>query len=219
VPLYSCQRCGWATASSWREAVQGHDAGCPGCPGAVELVPLAGRAQENIAAVERVGRPFEMRERSDLDGALRLTLLGGLDIVVTDRLTTRLRTLRAELRPVRIDLSELEFIDCSGLEAIIDELAAARRLGQSLEVDRPVSAPVKRVITFMDAAAVLWPPDSEGPPAPLRVIEGAREAEPEDVEGVRQPREPSEAPALGLVVGDSTERGPGPPGPSVRRGA
>jgi anti-anti-sigma factor len=160
-----------------------------------------------------------MRESSDLDGALRLTLLGGLDIVVTDRLTTRLQALRETSRPIRIDLSGLEFIDCSGLEAIIDELAAARRLGQSLEVDRPVSAPVKRVVTFMDASAVLWPPDAEGPPAPLRVIEGGADEESEHVDGVRPPGEASEPPALGLVVGDSAERRPRPPGPSLSRGA
>jgi anti-anti-sigma factor len=161
-----------------------------------------------------------MHESTDLDGALRLTLLGGLDIVVTDRLTSHLQTLRAAAQqPIRIDLSGLEFIDCSGLDAIIDELAAARRLGQSLEVDRPVSAPVKRVITFMDASAVLWPPDGESPPAPLRVIEGAKVADPERLDGVRRGREPSEAPPLGLVVGESTDRSPGPPGPSVSRGA
>jgi ABC-type transporter Mla MlaB component len=138
---------------------------------------------------------------------------------VTDRLTTRLQALRETSRPIRIDLSGLEFIDCSGLEAIIDELAAARRLGQSLEVDRPVSAPVKRVVTFMDASAVLWPPDADGPPTPLRVIDGAVDADPEHLDGVRPPREASESPSLGLVVGDSAERGPHPAGPSMSRGA
>jgi anti-anti-sigma factor len=186
----------------------------------VELVPLRGRPQENIAAVERVGRPFEMRESTDLDGALRLNLLGGLDIVVTDRLTARLQTLRSTARPIRIDLSELEFIDCSGLEAIIDELAAARRLGHSLEVDRPVSAPVKRVITFMDASAVLWPPDADRLPAPLRVIEGAKDdAAPEHLDGLRDPSASADPPALGLVVGDAAERRPQPPGPSASTGA
>jgi anti-anti-sigma factor len=153
-----------------------------------------------------------MRESADLDGALRLTLLGGLDIVVADRVAGRLQSLRASEGPVRLDLSELEFIDCTGLEAIVDELAAARRLGQRLEVDRPVSAPVKRVITFMDVSAVLWPPDADGPPAPLRVIEGAADAEPERSDAVRRPSTASAREGLGLVVGDSVDRRPGAPG-------
>jgi anti-anti-sigma regulatory factor len=148
-------------------------------------VPLAGRPQDNVAAVERVGTPFDMHESSDLDGALRLTLLGGLDIVVSDRLTARLRVLRSWGRHVRIDLSGLEFVDCTGLEAIIDELDGARRAGQPVEVDRPVSPPVKRVITFMDVADVLWPPDLQDVRPKLRLIEG--DARSESVDAVRRP--------------------------------
>ncbi len=210
MPLYSCQRCGWATASSWRDAVDGHGDGCPDCSGSVELVPLAGRPQENIAAVERVGQPFEMHESTDLDGALRLILVGGLDIVVADRLTSRLRVLRSLGSRVRIDLSAVEFIDCTGLETIIDELAGARRAGQAVEVDRPVSAPVKRVITFMEVADVLWPHDAEPARPALRVIEG--EARPETVDALR-PSQQSSHP-LGLVE-DSSELRPTSPGATL----
>jgi anti-anti-sigma factor len=213
VPLYSCQRCGWATTSSWRDAVEGHGDGCPDCPGAVELVPLGGRPQENIAALERVGRPFEMRESTDLDGALRLTLTGGLDIVVADRLTDRLLVLRGSGTPVRIDLSELEFIDCSGMEALIDELASARRSRRSLEVDRPVSAPVKRVITFMDVASDLWPPEAKVPRPALRVIEGTGEGSgPEPPDAIREPSQSNGRHSFGLVASDPLEPGPRTPG-------
>jgi anti-anti-sigma factor len=173
---------------------------------------VAGRPQENIAAVERVGRPFEMREGIDLDGVLRLTLLGGLDIVVADRLTARLQALRATGRPVRVDLSEVEFVDCTGLEAIIDELTTARRLGASVEVDRPVSPPVKRVITFMDVSTILWPPEPDVARPPLRVIDGA-------VDGRLEPlRTPGQADAhdLALVAGEAERRAPGAPGTSER---
>ncbi len=214
MPLYSCQRCGWATASSWRDAVEGHGEGCPNCTGSVELVPLAGRPQENIAAVDRVGTPFELREALDLDGALRLTLVGGLDIVVADRLTDRLLALRGEGRTVRIDLSELEFIDCTGLETIIDELTTARRLGRDLEVDRPVSPPVKRVITFMDVSSILWPADPARARPPLRVIDGAVDDGAERTEALRPPREASGSHGLALVAGEGNvdrSRRPGPP--------
>lgn len=212
MPLYSCQRCGWATASAWREAVQGHREGCPECTGAVELVPLGGRSQENIVAVGRVGRPFEMRECTDPDGALRLAVHGGLDVVVADRLTSRLQALRVAGRPIRIDLSELEFIDCTGMEALMDELTSARRRGQRIEIDRPVSAPVKRAITFMDVASVLWPPEYETVRSMLRVVEGAVEPPPVDrPDALRDPEKAGEVHHLGLVVGDSVEPGPRPP--------
>jgi anti-anti-sigma factor len=175
-------------------------------------VPLAGRPQENIAAVDRVGTPFEMQERTDLDGALRLTLLGGLDIVVADRLTARLRVLRSWGRRVRIDLSELEFIDCTGLEAIIKELAAARRAGQAVEVDRPVSAPVKRVITFMDACETLWPPEDETARPALRVIDGDAAAAPPSEAG---PTTRKASPQALGVVADPRELRPRPPGASL----
>jgi anti-anti-sigma factor len=159
-----------------------------------------------------MGGPFEVREAVDLDGALRLTLLGGLDIVVAERLTARLQTLRAEGRTVRIDLSELEFIDCTGLKAIIDELAASRNIGRILEVDRPVSAPVKRVITFMDVSSMLWPADGDGQRPALRVIDGSADRESDDSPRSREATGP---PALGPPLEESADVRPGTPGASV----
>ena len=110
---------------------------------------------------------------------------------------------------MRIDLSALEFIDCTGLEAIMDELASARRANHPVEVDRPVSAPVKRVITVMDVADVLWPEEVVDSRPALRVIEG--EAPAASVDAIRQPRD---ANPLGLV-GDPADRRPGSPGASA----
>jgi anti-anti-sigma factor len=158
-----------------------------------------------------------MREGTDVDGAIRLTLFGGLDIVVADRLTSRVQALRAAGQQVRIDLSELEFIDCTGFEAIIGELTAARRLGQDVAVERPVSPPVKRVITFMDVSAILWPSEPEAARPALRVIDGARDADSERVDALREQRQEDGAQELALVVGDSgpdRPRGPGGPGKS-----
>jgi anti-anti-sigma factor len=154
-----------------------------------------------------------MRECTDPDGALRLVLLGGLDIVVADRLTSRLQALRAEGRALRIDLSGLEFIDCTGMAALIDELTSGRRLGRSVEVDRPVSAPVKRAITFMDVASDLWPPESEVARTVLRVIDGDGEPAPgERTAALRERANGDGENHLGLVVGDPVE-------PSRPRGA
>ena len=127
-----------------------------------------------MACVESVGTPLEMRQYDDLDGALRLVLRGALDIIVVDRLTERLRALVATGRLVRVDLSELGFIDCTGLRTIAREGERARALGLRMEVDRPVSAPVKRVISFLNAESELWPTAAR--PPRLRVVD-ARDTE------------------------------------------
>jgi hypothetical protein len=72
-------------------------------------------------------------------------------------------------------VSGLGFVDCTGLRVIVDAVARARRSGVRFEVDRPVSAPVKRVITYLDAASQLWPSEPR-----LRVIDGSREDGPAD---------------------------------------
>lgn len=105
---------------------------------------------------------FDIRQRQDEDGALRVTLLGELDIAVTDALRTQLDQLRRQRPRVRLDLSQLEFIDCGGVRGILDALADARRDRWALEVDELVSSRVRRVTTLDGVAAALWPPSAAG---------------------------------------------------------
>ncbi|HYB26265.1 MAG TPA: STAS domain-containing protein [Solirubrobacteraceae bacterium] len=64
--------------------------------------------------------------------------------------------------PVRLDLSQLEFIESSGVRAIVLGLKHARRDGAKLDVDRRVSSTVARMIEIMGIAVQLWPPDHAG---------------------------------------------------------
>jgi anti-anti-sigma factor len=100
---------------------------------------------------------FEIRQRHDADGALRVTLIGELDLAVADGLRARLGRLRRSEPRVRLDLSELEFIDCSGLNGILGALAEARRCDWALEVDRLVSPGVRRITSLDGVASELWP--------------------------------------------------------------
>jgi anti-sigma B factor antagonist len=108
------------------------------------------------------GPSFEIRETAEDDGATRVTLVGELDIAVADGVEDRLRRLREADRRVRLDLSQLEFIDSSGVRAIVLGLRHARQGGHELEVDRQISPTVKRMIDIMGIAPQLWPQD---PPA------------------------------------------------------
>jgi anti-anti-sigma factor len=109
------------------------------------------------------GPSFEIRESVDADGTVRVALIGELDIAVADRVEERFRELRENGRRARVDLSELEFIDSSGVRAIVLGLRQARQGGYELEVDRRVSSTVERMIEIMGIAPQLWP---DQPPRP-----------------------------------------------------
>jgi anti-anti-sigma factor len=102
-------------------------------------------------------RVFRLEERFERDGTLRLMLVGELDVAVIDHLSTRLRELRKEGYPVRLDLSGLQFIDSSGIQEVIRELADARRDGWQLEVDGPMTDQVARTVDLVGARDFLWP--------------------------------------------------------------
>ena len=105
------------------------------------------------------GPSFEIRESADADGAARVSLIGELDIAVADGVEERLRRLREEGRPVRLDLSRLDFIDSSGVRAVVLGLKHSRESGHDLTVDRKISGPVARMIEIMGIGTQLWPPD------------------------------------------------------------
>jgi anti-sigma B factor antagonist len=107
--------------------------------------------------VALAGPSFEIRESVDGDGALRVALIGELDIAVADAVELRLRHHREEGRMVRLDLSQLEFIDSSGVEVVVLGLRRARQSGHELEVDPHVSASVQRLIEMMGVGSQLWP--------------------------------------------------------------
>lgn len=100
---------------------------------------------------------FQMRERFDPDGALRLALSGELDLLVARALADRLAQLRSEGYVVRVDLSELEFIDSSGLRELVLAASHARRDGGQFEIDRQLTRPVGRVIELAGVRAQFWP--------------------------------------------------------------
>jgi anti-anti-sigma factor len=176
VPLYACERCGFTSAAFRPEAAATHRLEYPECDGVIRIVFRAddrypAQAHEPPAdaalpaAKSQGGQPqcaapgpaFAMRERLDVDQMLRLTLLGDLDIAGAQRLRARLAKHKAAGRPVRLDLSELAFIDSSGIQALLAALTDARWIGWQLEVARDVSPTVERAAQIVGIAQVLWP--------------------------------------------------------------
>jgi anti-anti-sigma factor len=91
---------------------------------------------------------FEIAESRTADG-LRLSLHGELDLVSTRALDDRLTRLRAKRRPVRLDLSQLEFIDSTGLHLLIRAVADARTDGWRFQIEPEVSHPVRRLFALI----------------------------------------------------------------------
>jgi anti-anti-sigma factor len=112
--------------------------------------------------VALAGPSFEIRETVDGDGVMRVALIGELDIAVADAVEQRLRQYREDGRPVRLDLSHLDFIDSSGVQTVVLGIKQARSSGHRLEVDRRVSASVERLIDMMGIGGQLWPAGADG---------------------------------------------------------
>ncbi len=99
-----------------------------------------------------------MRESRMADGATRLALLGELDLSSVQQLTARLSQLRDAGMAVRLDLSALEFLDSTGIAAILGALRHAQLEGRDLSVMNDLMPRVRRVMTLTGLDQVLWPP-------------------------------------------------------------
>lgn len=98
-----------------------------------------------------------MRESAGADGA-RIELVGELDLSVAGRLRDRLEDLAQPGAAVTLDLSQLDFIDSSGINVIITYHRQAQQDGWALLVERQMTLPVRRVISVMGLDTVFWPP-------------------------------------------------------------
>jgi anti-sigma B factor antagonist len=78
-------------------------------------------------------------------GRVRVRLRGELDLAGAPTLSERLRGLHERGEPVLLDLDELEFIDMSGLRALLAAAEEASNDGWSFAVTRG-SAQVRRLV-------------------------------------------------------------------------
>jgi anti-anti-sigma factor len=100
---------------------------------------------------------LEIRQHDEHDGGLRVSLVGEVDLAVSEALTCELRELEGARGPVRLDLARLRFIDAAGLGALVRAITRARAAGCDVEVGRVVTPAVERVVALSGIAPVLWP--------------------------------------------------------------
>ena len=104
---------------------------------------------------------FAILESQDGDW-LRLRLTGEFDIASVPVLEARLSRSRTSGVAVRLDLSKLDFIDSTGLHALIRAMNEASADGWRLEIDRDVAAQALRVFELTGVDRLIPGFDSEG---------------------------------------------------------
>ena len=109
-----------------------------------------------------LGPCFDLDERH-ADGRVWLKLTGELDVATAPRLADRLHQLREENRTVVVDLPGVEFMDSSGLHALFDAVADARRGSWTLEVRDDVSPQVRRLLQLVGLERFILATPAAGP--------------------------------------------------------
>ena len=88
---------------------------------------------------------FEVRESVENEW-LRLTLRGELDLATAPELEARLGELQAECRSVLMDLSQLGFMDSTGLSIMTRAINSSRSNGWEFAIDPDLSPQVERLL-------------------------------------------------------------------------
>ena len=86
---------------------------------------------------------FEIRQRDLAEGVVQLEVVGELDLAVADQLGLALEEARQAGSSVLISLSSCEFIDSTGIAAIIDAWKRLDDDGRRLVVAEPTDQVVR----------------------------------------------------------------------------
>ena len=95
--------------------------------------------------------PLRLEESYGSDGTLVLTLEGELDIASSDVVRRRLHELQLSETPTTLDLSGLNFVDCSGLRVIFEAIELADHDCSWLEVSPDYPAALRRLLELIPA--------------------------------------------------------------------
>lgn len=93
--------------------------------------------------------PIFTIHESRMNGHLRLSLTGELDLGTTPVLEDRLTRLRATNSPVTLDLSHLDFIDSTGLHLLVRMVGDARIKHWQLRIEPDVAPQVMSVFRLV----------------------------------------------------------------------
>jgi anti-anti-sigma factor len=97
-------------------------------------------------------------ESHSSDRLVRIQLIGELDLAGAAQFSRRVAELVGERVRVKLDLSRLEFIDSTGLHALMRAVIDGHAEdGQLVEVGTELRPCVRSTIDLVGAACVIWP--------------------------------------------------------------
>jgi anti-anti-sigma factor len=99
---------------------------------------------------------FRIDQTSEPDGAVRLTVHGEIDIATAGQLWDALDTHHSSDTAVRLDLSQVGFVDSSGLAVLIATKRRAMENGWTFEIARELSPTVQRLLELSGVESFLW---------------------------------------------------------------
>jgi stage II sporulation protein AA (anti-sigma F factor antagonist) len=92
---------------------------------------------------------LEIVEQAEPEGVRRVALAGELDLASAWAVERRLQETQRSAARVRLDLSDLQFIDCVGLRVLLAARAAADADGGRLEIAGELRPPVRRMLELL----------------------------------------------------------------------
>jgi anti-sigma B factor antagonist len=113
---------------------------------------------------------FEIRQKELKEGVVEVQVIGELDLAVADQLGLALEEARQSGSSVLISLSDCEFIDSTGIAAIIDAWKRLGENGQRLVVAEPTEQVVRllEIVGIADRGLVFGKRDEA-----LEAVDGA----------------------------------------------
>lgn len=123
-------------------------------------MPLARSPERPPACGADCAFGLQVEIRPDVPAAVAL-ISGEIDILSAPWLReTLLHAIRCHGPAIRVDLSELTFLDCSGINALLATARRAQLEGGRMRVTG-LSAPARRVIWLLGLQQVLTGPDEQ----------------------------------------------------------
>jgi anti-anti-sigma factor len=104
---------------------------------------------------ERVPQPFAVAVESQADGCARVAVCGEVDLLTAPALRAALDRELSRRPRVVLDLSQVAFIDSSGLRAILLAQRDARPSGATLQLHSTLPPNVRRLFELVGALRAL----------------------------------------------------------------
>jgi anti-anti-sigma factor len=94
-------------------------------------------------------------QAAQVGDATRLEVSGALDLATADQFTERVRSVSAGAPKVVLDLSGVDFMDSSGLAALLAAVTEIRRADRQIDVVPELGPQVARLLKITGVARIL----------------------------------------------------------------